>query len=89
MKRKTANQLLDTEIERECPMDDKQTAYASDISPDEYDPEADARVAYFHVVHGRSVSLVFKCPVWLVENIDQSEEDTMFENFSKTGEETF
>ena len=40
-------------------MDDKQTAYASDISPDEYDPDADARVAYFHVVHGRSVSLVF------------------------------
>ena len=63
MNLKTANQLLDTEIERECPMDDKQTAYASDISPDEYDPEADARVAYFHVVHGRSVSLVFKFPI--------------------------
>ena len=62
-------------------MDDKQTAYASDISPDEYDPEADARVAYFHVVHGRSVSLVFKCPLRFVENIDQSKHSTIFGNF--------
>ena len=88
MKLKTADQLLDTEIERECPMDDKQTAYASDISPDEYDPDADARVAYFHVVHGRSVSLVFQCPLWLVDSMDQSE-DRIMKNFSKTGEETF
>ena len=59
-------QLLDTNIERECPMDDKQTAYASDVSPDEYVPEADARVAYFHVVHGRSVRQVFKPVLSLV-----------------------
>ena len=58
-------------------MDDKQTAYASDISPDEYDPDADARVAYFHVVHGRSVSLVFKSPLWLIDSMDQSEDRIM------------
>ena len=62
-------------------MDDKQTAYASDISPDEYDPDADARVAYFHVVHGRSVSLVFEFPFRLVEYFDQSERSAIFENF--------
>ena len=50
-------------------MDDKQTAYASDVSPDEYVPEADARVAYFHVVHGRSVRSVFKSVVSLAEMI--------------------
>ena len=54
-----AERLFPKKINRKCPHE-KFVAKADDITPDEYDPDAKISIAYFLIVHGRSISQVLK-----------------------------